>query len=694
MKAPSYTLILCEKPDAARKVAAALAESRVSTMKIHGIEVLEFKRDGIDYVTCSAAGHLYKVSDSFPGRDSFPVFDLEWYPAGLVDKKASTTQRRIALIRSLAKNARQFVNACDYDVEGETIGGNIMRYACGEIERSALRARFSTLTSEDITASFHEAKVGAGQTLADAGRTRHALDFIWGINLSRVLSAAFNSSTSGYKTISIGRVQGPTLAFVVEREIEIRRFVPTPYWTVSGMFQKDGVDFKAPHARGKFSKRCDAEEAKNTCQGHQGVVSEMTKTVFKEAPPPPFNTGDLQREAYSAFGCSPSKTMRLAEELYLEALISYPRTSSQKLPQSIGFRRILSGLAKIPEYVVHAHDILSEPLLPREGGKSDKAHPAIYPTGELPRRLLPAQEKRIFDLIVRRFLSCFGGDAIRERTELGIDVNGNEFRVSSRVTLRPGWLKYYGKYENKPERNLPKLARGDLLTITRVECEEKLEQPPSRYNQGSLLERMEQEGIGTKATRAEMISTLSNRGYMAGDPILATELGISVFEVMAEYCPKMISVELTREIEKELDEVEDGKREGGEVISRAIRELCAEIEHLKSSEKGIGEELGQAATMATAQQSIGLCPVCKTGKLLVIRSRKTRKRFVGCSNYGNGCRASAPLPQKGWIKPTARPCLKCGWPVVCVGRRRYPWKLCVNVSCETKVRRRNAMQIV
>jgi len=692
MKASGYTLILCEKPDAARKVADALAEGRASTVKINGVEVIEFDRGGVDYVVCSAAGHLYGVSDSFSGRDSFPVFDLEWYPAGLVDKKLGGAQRRIALIGNLAKNAKHFINACDYDAEGETIGENVMRYACGGVQGSALRARFSTLTSEDIIASFDEAKARVGQGLADAGRTRHVLDFIWGINLSRALSTAVNSSSPGYKTISMGRVQGPTLAFVVQRETEIRGFVPTPYWIVSGLFEKGGMNFTASSAIGRFSKRTDAEAVRNACQGQEGVVSELTKTVFKEPPPPPFNTGDLQREAYSAFAYSPSKTLQLAERLYLDALISYPRTSSQKLPPSIGYRRILSGLARTSEYEAHAKELLSEPLSPRQGEKNDKAHPAIYPTGDLPRRSLPLYEKRVFDLIVRRFLACFGSDAIRERTDLKIDVNGNEFRVSGRSTLRLGWLKYYGKYESRYERGAPKLLKGDLVKVIRVDCEEKLEQPLPRYNLGSLLDRMEKEGIGTKATRAETISTLGARGYITGDPISATELGISVFEVMEEYCPKIVSVELTRETEKELDEVEDGKRDGADVIARAISELYGEIEHLKSGENKVGGELGQAATARIAQESIGRCPVCKTGTLVVIRSRKTKKRFVGCSNYENGCRASAPLPQRGWIKPAARPCSTCGWPVIYVRRGRYPWKLCVNISCETKVGRKNAVQ--
>jgi DNA topoisomerase I len=691
-----YSLIVCEKPDAARKVAEALAEGRAVSTTMNGVEVLTFQRDNASYVVCSAIGHLYGLSDSFSQRETYPVFDLEWYPANLVDKRSRGVQKRIASIRRLAENAKGFINACDYDAEGETIGDNILRYACGGKEGVALRAKFSTLTKDELVSSFGEARVGTGVGLARAGRTRHVLDFLWGINLSRALSTSVNATSSGYKTISMGRVQGPTLGFVVRREVEIQTFVPSPYWTLTGHFEKGGMRFEAPSSKGKFLRKSDADSTKATCEGQPGVVSDVSRSVFKERPPPPFNTGELQKEAYRVFGYSPTRTLQIAERLYLDALISYPRTSSQKLPPSIGYREIVSKLGGIGEYAEASKELLEGALSPREGEKVDRAHPAIYPTGDRPRRPLGTYEAKVFDLVVRRFLACFGEDAVRERLNLKIDVQGNEFALTGRRTLRLGWMKHYKRYTGAEDRAIPKLLKGDILTLARVDCVEKLEPGPSRYNQSSLLERMEKESIGTKATRAETIATLTARGYVSGDPVGATDLGISLVETMQEYCPKIVSTELTRETERELEEIEGGESDGTEMIERVITILLKQIEALKYNESGVGSEIREAAVQSTNSLNVlGACPVCKTGNLLVIRSRKTGKRFVGCANYSHGCRASAPLPQRGSIKAAAKPCARCGWPVVYVRLGRFPWRLCVNMACESKAeKKRNVVQTV
>ncbi|MGA2199788.1 MAG: DNA topoisomerase I, partial [Nitrososphaerales archaeon] len=459
-KSPSdYCLVICEKPDAARRVADALASDGVETMMVNGVQVFSLTHEGHDYLVCSAIGHLYAISDSFRRRETYPVFDLEWYPTHLVDKRAKNIEKRILSIRKLAAKAGSFVNACDYDVEGETIGHNILRYACGGREDVALRAKFSTLTKDELVTAFGEATVGLGAGLARAGRARHLLDFIWGINLSRALSASLSTVYSGYRTVSIGRVQGPTLSFVVEREIEIRSFVPTPHWTVTGLFDKNGFRFEAPSAISKFAKKADAESTRDGCQGKAAHVSELSKSVFKQPPPPPFNIGDLQKEAFRSFGFTPSRTLQIAERLYLDALISYPRTSSQKLPPSIKYREILSNIGKMPAYSEPVEELLREQLRPREGEKSDSAHPAIYPTGELPRRGLDSQEGRLFDLIIRRFLVCFAGDAIRERVSAEISIGEHLFRMTGRRTLKAGWMRYYTKYTGIEDRSIPPLKK-------------------------------------------------------------------------------------------------------------------------------------------------------------------------------------------------------------------------------------------
>lgn len=688
---PEYTLVVCEKPDAARKVADALAEGGVTAMLVNGVEVLGFQRDGLDYLVCSAIGHLYGISDSFRVRGTFPVFDIEWYPTNLIDKRPTGAKKRIISIQRLARGAKSFVNACDYDVEGETIGYNVLRYACGGKEEGALRAKFSTLTKEDLVSSFSKARAGTGLGLARAGRTRHVLDFIWGVNLSRVLSGAVNTTSSGYKVISMGRVQGPTLAFVVQREIEVRSFVPTPYWTLRGLFEKDGVRYEASNSSGAFARKSDAELVKSICENREAIVSSVSTSVSNEPPPPPFATGDLQREAYRLFGFSPTKTLQIAERLYLEALISYPRTSSQKLPSTIGYRKILMKLGMIGDYGDSVRELLGSRLEPREGRKVDGAHPAIYPTGERPKRSLLANETKIFDLVVRRFLACFGDDAVRERLNATISVDRHEFAVTGVKTLKLGWLKHYGRHAQVEDGRTSDLLEGDVLKVVRVDCDGKLRSPPSRYNQSSILDKMEREEIGTKATRAETIAVLISRGYVVGD-LEATDLGIALVDTMRDYCPNIISVNLTREIEAELEEIESGRGTSAAVIERTISVISKQVELLKTDENDIGVEIRGMVADKSEPNILGPCPVCKRGSLIMIRSRRTGKRFVGCTNYGSGCRASGPLPQRGSVKRALKTCGKCGWPSVYVRFGRFPRKLCVNPACLGKVESSNVVQ--
>jgi DNA topoisomerase I len=677
-------------------VAEALADGRVESMKLYGVQAFSCRNGEKNYVICSALGHLYAVSDSFPRRDVYPTFDLEWFPTSQIEKRSGRGQGRIQAIRKLAANAAYFINACDFDVEGETIGYNVLRYACDGKESVALRAKFSTLTKDELVTAISEAKVDVGTGLAKAGRARHVLDFIWGINISRALAASLSASGASYRTISMGRVQGPTLAFVVEREIAIRNFVPTPYWKIGGVFEKEGSRIEAPHVTAKFLRKAEAESVKSRCEGKTGVVSKLTKSVFKDPPPFPFNTGDLQKEAFRVFGYPPSKTMKLAQRLYLDALISYPRTNSQKLPPTIRYKEILTRLAAFGGYGSLAEELMKGELRPREGEKIDNAHPAIYPTGERPTKALYSEELKLFDLIVRRFFACFAEDAVRERTGAKIQVGEDEFILSGRRTLRSGWIKYYSKYTGIQDRLMPKIREADELSVVKIDCDELFESRPTRFSQGSLLEKMERESIGTKATRADIISTLISRGYVTGNSVEATDLGLSVIEIMKEYSPQIISTSLTRETETGLEEIEGGTGDETELIERSITLLARQTGLLKASEIEIGNEMKRSATDATISQTvIGSCPICKTGRLRIIRSAKTKKRFVGCTNYSTGCRASAPLPQRGTISPKHSVCNDCGWPVVYVRLGRYPWRLCVNMECKSKDQGKiNAMQAV
>ena len=666
-----YTLVVCEKPDAARRIAQALGGAKET--RVAGVPVFDVDFQNKHYKVCSAIGHLFGLADSTKNRSVYPVLDLEWAPI-------EGRSRVINAISKLSRGAESFVHACDYDQEGEVIGHSILQYACDGAYGKSRRAKFSTLTDDEIKESFaglQEPSAG----LAEAGRSRHLLDFIYGVNLSRALAQSFKAGNKGYRNLSIGRVQGPTLAFAADREQEIKLHVPDAYWVVAADFEKDGQIIRARYAKPKIETLAEAQGVLDACTGKDGAVTGVDKRKVPLRPPAPFNTGDLQREAYRLFKVSPGYTLAIAEKLYLRALISYPRTSSQKLPPSINYRKILSGLVRSSLYSSASVLLSKGRLAPHEGSMADPAHPAIYPTGVFGK--LSGLEFKIYDLIAKRFLATFGDAAVTEKTDVTIDVRGHVFVAEGSVTLYKGWTVFYRPYAGIEQVTLPQLAVGDALANRQVAMEEKFTQPPPRYSQSSLLARMEHEKIGTKATRADIIATLFKRNYMEAKRggIEVTDLGFAVVESMREHVPDIVSTELTKSMEEQLERVERGLEEPVAVIEYAVDRLVESLEAFRGGEAEIGREIGAASR---PDNVVGACPVCKTGNLRVIRSKKTRKRFVGCSNYERGCKASAPLPQKGIIK-AAKAC-RCGWPIVKVmfARRAKPWSICVNMQCPYK----------
>jgi DNA topoisomerase I len=228
------------------------------------------------------------------------------------------------------------------------------------------------------------------------------------------------------------------------------------------------------------------------------------------------------------------------------------------------------------------------------------------------------------------------------------------------------------------------VSQGDKFRVIDVSVEEKFDQRPPRYNQSTLLEKMEKEGIGTKATRADIIATLVERGYVAGEGMEATDLGLSVVETLSKYAPSIMSTRLTKGIEEKLEAVEGGTEREGGLLRETVRSLAEQLTELSANEEDVGEGIDSALVSAVGKSYVlGKCPACTTGQLRIVRSKTSKKRFAGCTNYPV-CRTSAPLPQRGIIKATPRECRHCRWPVVLVGGGGRPWRLCVNPDCPEK----------
>jgi DNA topoisomerase-1 len=683
-----YRLVITEKPDAANRIAMALDnDGKAKKMFDSGVPYYRAYRNG-DIIVVPALGHLYTVAGKEKAKRDYPVFDYQWVPRYLAERRASKIRVWLKVIANLASEAEDFVDACDFDIEGSIIGYCILKYACGGKEQNAKRMKYSTLTQQELQESYTHLLPHLDFSLVEAGLTRHEVDWLYGINLSRALTTAAKNSSGQYATISTGRVQGPTLKFLEEREKTINCFVPTPYWTITAKININGAPYEATYEK-ILENKPEAEEIVDTCKAKEGQIEKVIVEEFEQNPPLPFDLGTLQSEAYRIFHYTPMRTSNIAQKLYLNALISYPRTSSQKLPSAIGYETILRKLSKMPAYTQQVVALLSKPTLkPHEGQKTDSAHPAIYPTGNLPEKPLRIEEQNIFDLIVRRFIAVFGEPAIRQSIKAVISINGNRFVLSGIRTLSEGWFRFYKPYVQLKDAILPPLTEQQKIVVKRVILEDNYTNPPARYNPRTLLLKMEKEEIGTKATRATTIQTLFDRKYIHGaDRLVVSDLGFEVIEILSKYCPAVVSPELTKELEEKMEKIQSGQETKYAVLQEAIKILKPVTLELKEKESVIGKQLNQALKQSwLTEKTVGSCTKCADGKLVILRSKKTGKRFVGCTNYfEKKCDVAFPLPQFGTIKPLARACEICGCPIVYILiKPKKSWKLCLNPSCPSK----------
>jgi DNA topoisomerase-1 len=598
---------------------------------------------------------------------------MDWRPT-YDDKNNLWAKKYFTAIEKLVKGASEYVSACDYDIEGSTIAWNIIRFI-GKA-KDGKRMKFSTLTDEDIIEAYSKASPHLDFPQIEAGLTRHTLDFLWGINLSRALTLALEKA-NGYWTLSVGRVQGPTLKLLEEREREIEKFVPELFWTIEIRGLINGKEISALHETDRFWEKAQADGVLKKCSGKKALVESIEKRMVRQSPPTPFDLTTLQRESFGNFGYSPKMTLDVAQSLYEQALISYPRTSSQKLPQKLGLKVIIEKLRGQKDYLALCGKLLARgKFVPKEGEKEDMAHPAIFPTGQVPAKLTPYQ-RNVYDLIVRRFLATFADAALRERITAVIDVNGEKFKSFGVRTIKPEWMEYYGRYAKFKEQLLPEMEKGQAVEKPDVRMNEKETTPPDRFSQASILKSMEDRNLGTKATRAQILQTLYDREYIKEKSIRVTPLGSAVVESLEKHCPEIISEELTKTLDEEIELIQKGKRKREDIVEHARKDLEKILSKFKEHEIHIGTELKEGVKeFQEMAHFVGVCPSCK-GELRIIRSHMTKKQFVGWSGYPK-CRQSFPLPQKGMVSATDEKCPACGLNIIQVRQfKRRPWRLCV-----------------
>jgi DNA topoisomerase-1 len=704
IKAPKRDsiLIVTEKPQAALKIASALGKPRKYAED--GVPYYEVERNNEKIIVASAVGHLFNLTYQ-KGQKGWPIFETEWEPS-YEKKSAAFTKKYLELLKKLCRKAKEVVIATDFDNEGEVIGWNVLRFVCKQ--KNAKRMKFSTLTAPELEKSYDNPLPELAWGNAFAGETRHIVDWLYGINLSRALMSAIK--TSGlFRILSIGRVQGPALKIIVDREREISAFKPEPYWQIFanvdwkslGMEKPEG-DCRFKHPKDIFDKK-ELDKFKNIKE----AIAETKKTEEKIAPPVPFDLTTLQTEAYKHFKISPSETLKIAQNLYIDGLISYPRTSSQKIPKEIEPKKILKSLSKhFPETKEAIRDN------PIEGKKSDPAHPSIYPTGEF--KEFEERAEKIYNLVVKRFISAFSPDAITANkrivltaiTEKGktnkkkgkvtsqetigvIDKEDIKFTASAMTIIEKGWTKIYPT--SMEESNLPDI--NGKVKIEKIDIEEKETQPPKRYTPASLVSILEKKNLGTKATRSTIIDTLFERGYLDGKSIQATILGLKLIEALEKYSSIILDENLTRQLEEEMDKIQNSKEdlasleaEEKHVVEKAKKIIIDISKEFKQKEVEIGKELASGLeTLRKEQQEANTliqCPTCKKGNLRILFNRASHRYFVACSAYPD-CKQTYSLPPNALIKKSDKICESCNFPkILAIRKGKRPWEFCFNINCE------------
>lgn len=643
-------LIITEKQSAANRIASLLFKDAKAVKD--GKSIYYYSRSSDAYVL-GLKGHIVELD--------FPRKFRSWTRTNLLDlinSELVTVEREkaiVSLLRQLAKKADRVTIATDYDREGELIGLEAV-----EIVRSVKedvkvdRARFSAITKEEISKAFAKPEK-LDLNLANSALARQKIDLIWGAVLTRFIS--LSSRRLGKDFLSVGRVQTPTLRIIVEREREIENFKPEKYYEI---FLDLGFIAKHPKRLKDISS---AREAISKI-GEFAVVKEFEIKEKVESKPTPFNTTEFLREA-SAF-MPPHVAMSVAENLYINGYISYPRTDNTVYPESLDLLKIVEAF-KQSEFSKEAKKVLEqEKIVPSKGKKRTTDHPPIYPTSVAKRGELTEGEWTIYELVVRRFLATLAKNAIWELRKAELESGGLNFIAIGKKLVEPGWREIY-IYSRAEETALPTLRVGEKLRILDKKLEEKETRPPPRFTPASLIKLMEKLNLGTKSTRHEILKKLVSRGYVTGNPYRPTQTAFSVIEVLRDKAETITLPEMTAKLEKEMDEIVDGKKSELEVVlesRKLLREIMSKIEI-----KEVFEKLQEGVKK---DKVIGKCPQCE--KELVIRRSKAKKRFIGCKGYP-GCTFSLPLPQKGTLTITVKTCEKHGTKILRI-RDKKTWSFC------------------
>jgi len=632
---------IAEKPSVAREIAEILGARNRMKGYI----------EGNGYQITWTFGHLCTLKEPHEYAEEWKRWSLNSLPMipprfGIKLISNPSYEEQFKIIEGLIQNADMVINCGDAGQEGELIQRWVMQKA--GCKCPVFRLWISSLTEESIRDGFQKLKDQSEfDRLYQAGLSRAIGDWLLGINATRLYTIRYGQNK---QVLSIGRVQTPTLALIVNRQAEIDHFVPEPYWELKTVYRN--TTFSS--TKGKFTKKEEGEEFLKTVQAEDFTVTDITEKKGKEYAPRLFDLTSLQVEGNKKFGFTADDTLKLIQALYEKKVTTYPRVDTTFLSDDI-YPKVPNTLKGLIDYTE-----LTAPLMNIKLPKSKKVfdnskitdHHAIIPTG-VPARNLTDNERKIFDLVVRRFIAAFYPDCdISTTTVLG-KVGKVDFKVTGKQILKPGWRVVFGAEEKDPDVESTE-EEGVLPAFTKGESgphepllKETWTQPPKPYTEATLLRAMEtagklvdneelrdalkENGIGRPSTRAAIIETLFKRNYIRKQRknLFPTQTGIDLMGNIHEELLK--SAELTGLWEKKLRQIEKGTYEATvflEELKRLVQEVVGNVlnnSYVKT--KVAVAELNPESTSPV----IPRCPLCKKGNIL--RGRTA----YGCSEYKNGC---------------------------------------------------------
>lgn len=655
------SLILTEKPSVARELAKVLGQFRKQ----------EGYLEGNEYLITWAIGHLVELAppeDYSPQLKKWRLAALPILPGSFKLKVNLKTGKQYAVVRELLnrKDVEKIICATDAGREGELIFRYIYRHA--QCKKPFVRLWLSETTAAAVRRGFTDLRPGEQfNCLAAAAEARSQADWLIGINATRAFTVKYD------QLLTVGRVQTPTLALIVQREQEIKNFKSELYWQLIASFKnKNGQVYQGKWFKNEQDRFSSAEAAQDVLKkvvGQPGVVNGVEEKEVIEAPPLLFNLNDLQKESNQKYGLPASRTLNVAQELYeTKKLITYPRTDSRHLTQDMAgtIPARLDALAGATEYAGFVAALARETINPGRRYVDDSKvteHTALIPTAITPDLdKLTVDQRRIYDLVARRFLAIFLPAARYKQTRIETEATGETFLTTGKVELTPGWKSVYAPFERvnstKKSRQeetadtlLPFLNKNEIVHTAKLEILEKKTRPPNSYTDASILavmegagrllddralkDAMQGHGLGTSATRAAIIERLIEVGYIKREKknLIPTDKG----ETLINLVPGIIKdPALTGHWEKQLAEIEAGNVNAGEFMAGII-ELTKSIVDLTGNQSTGNEQLISTMQAQSGEShisfnvdSLGTCPLC--GREVVEKTR-----VYGCTGYKDGC---------------------------------------------------------